>query len=352
MNKRLFALLTAVLTFTVGVAIASFTLPKLLRKPKPPVKKEIQLSNYRLSGPYEFGNLSMFLVHGTDEPGALIYTTLQDAMSRGIVVVHETQNVNELAIENTSSSEEVFVQAGDIVTGGKQDRVLSVDLILPANSGLIPISAFCVEHSRWHPRDFESGDQFTLTEMCADFSLRRAIKDTASQIGVWDEVDRSQLKMSAGVASDVRSELYPSSLPKAMESDAVRESIAPYINQLSSVVAQSNDVLGVVFTINHELIGADVYRSNVMFERLWPRLLRAAAVEALAERPMTVNTEEVAIDTVKDFIVNSERGMEIIDDVTARTHVVRREMETSLFFETRDMAHDGAWIHRNYLTKK
>lgn len=349
MNKRLFALLTAVLTFTVGVVVASIS---LLQKPKPPVKKEVQFSNYRLSGPYQFGNLSMFLVHGADEPGSLIYTTLQDAMSRGIVVVHETQNVNELAIENTSPSEEVFVQAGDIVTGGKQDRVLSVDLILPANSGLIPISAFCVEHSRWQQRAYESGDHFTLTEMSANFSLRRAIKDTPSQVGVWDEVSRSQQKMSAGVASDVRSELYPSSLPKAMESDAVRESIAPYIEHLSSIADQSNDVLGAVFAINNELIGADVYASNVMFKRLWPRLLRAAAVEAVAERPMTVNTEAVAIETVKDFFVNSERGAETIDEVTARTHVVRREMETSLSFETRDMAHDGAWIHRNYLAKK
>ena len=350
MNKRLFALLTAVLTFTVGVVVASIS---LLQKPKPPVKKEVQFSNYRLSGPYQFGNLSMFLVHGADEPGTLIYTTLQDAMSRGIVVVHETQNVNELAIENTSPSEEVFVQAGDIVTGGKQDRVLSVDLILPANSGLIPISAFCVEHSRWQQRAYESGDHFTLTEMSANFSLKRAIKDTPSQVGVWDEVEATQQKMSTSVGAGVaRSELYPSSLPKTMETDAVRESIAPYIEHLSSIPGQSSDVLGVVFTINNELIGADVYATNVMFTRLWPRLLRAAAVEAVAERPMTLNTEAVAIENVKEFIVNSDRGAETIDEVTARTHVVRREMETSLSFETRDMAHDGAWIHRNYLAKK
>ena len=350
MNKRLFALLTAVLTFTVGVVIASIS---LLQKPKPPVKKEVQFSNYRLSGPYQFGNLSMFLVHGADEPGSLIYTTLQDAMSRGIVVVHETQNVNELTIENKSPSEEVFVQAGDIVTGGKQDRVLSVDLILPANSGLIPISAFCVEHSRWERRAFESGDQFTITEMSANFSLRQAIKDTPSQVGVWDEVEATQRKMSTSVGAGVaRSEQYPSSLPMALETDAVRESIAPYIEHLSSIPGQSSDVLGVVFTINNELIGADVYAANVMFERLWPRLLRAAAVEAVAERPMTIDTEAVALETVRDFIVNSERGAETIDNVTARTHVARRETETSLFFETRDMAHDEAWIHRNYLTKK
>jgi len=292
MNKRLFALLTAVITFTVGVAIASLSLSKLLRNPKQSVKIEIQLANnYRLSGPYEFKNLTMFLVHGPDEPGSLVYTTLQDAMQRGVVAVHETETVNELAIENTSANEDVFVQAGDLVKGGKQDRVLSVDLILPSKSGKIPISAFCVEPSRWQPRFEEYADQFTITEMSAGFSLRRAIKDTASQVGVWNEVEASQQKIMTSVSDEVRSALYPSSLPLALENESVQKSVQPYVNHFSPIVEQSNDVRGVVFTINNELIGGDVYASNVMFKRLWPRLLKGAAIEAVAELPMKLDND-------------------------------------------------------------
>ncbi len=345
MNKRLLALLTAVLTFAVGVVIAGLSLPQLLQKPKPPVKKELQFCNYRLSGPYQFENLSMFLIHGPDEADSLVYTPLQDQSQRPIVVVHETNTVNELAIENVSPSEEVFIQAGDIVKGGKQDRVLAVDLILPAKSGKIPISAFCVEPSRWQPRYLESGDHFTITEMSVNFSLRRAIKDTASQVGVWNEVEATQRKMSIGLSDEA-------SLPLTLESEPVKKSVEPYVNNLSSIVKQSNDVRGVVFTINNELIGGDVYASNVMFMRLWSRLLKAAAVEAVTELPMKLDNEGVAIEAVKSFLVNSERGAETIEEITARTHVVRREIENSLFFETRDMENAGAWIHRSYLTKK
>lgn len=352
MNKRLFALITAVITFTVGVAIASLSLPELMRKPKPPIQKEIQVSNYRLSGPYVFKNLSMFLVHGRDEPGSLVYLPLQDDVHHLVVVVHETSEVNELAIENISPSEEVFVQAGDVVKGGKQDRVLSVDLILPAKSGKIAISAFCVEPSRWQPRHGESADHFSLTEMSAGFSLKRAIKGAATQAGVWNEVEATQQKMSDSLANNVRSEQYRSSLPLTLENSAVQESVKPYVNHLSSIVDQSNDVLGVVFTINNNLTGGDVYASNVMFKRLWPRLLKAAAVEAVAELPMKVDNEGVAIEDVRSFLVDSERGLETIDKITARTHVVRREIEISLFFETRDMENGGAWIHRSYLAKK
>lgn len=351
MNKRLFALVAAVITFAVGVALASLSLPNLLRKTKPPVPKEIPISNYRLSGPYTFENLSIFLVHGPDERDSRIYTTLEDAMKREIVTLHETSDVNELAIENVSPGEEVFVQAGDIVKGGKQDRVLAVDLILPAKSGKIPISAFCVEHSRWQRRGDESADHFTITEMASGFSLKRAIKDAASQVGVWDEVEKSQQKMSSSLSANVRSGESPTSLPLALESDAVQQSATPYVNALSARGAE-NDVLGVVFTINNELIGADVYSSNVMFKRMWPRLLNAAATEASTELVTKTDSQALPIEVAGAFLVNSARGAETLEKITPRTQVVKREIENSLFFETRDMDYDGAWLHRSYLTKK
>ena len=80
-----------------------------------------------------------------------IEITLQEAMVQRKVIVHETSNVNELVIENLSD-EEVYVQAGDIVKGGKQDRVLSDDLVIGPNSGRVPIASFCVEQGRWHRR--------------------------------------------------------------------------------------------------------------------------------------------------------------------------------------------------------
>src|SRR5215467_7662215 len=125
MKKRTIAILVALLTFVAGVAIARFTLPRF-RTPAPPapVKHEIQLSNYRLSGPYQHENLTIFLVHGPDQPFSGPYTPLQQAMERKMVTVYETKEVNELAIENRSASEEIFVQAGDIVKGGQQDRTL------------------------------------------------------------------------------------------------------------------------------------------------------------------------------------------------------------------------------------
>jgi ARG/rhodanese/phosphatase superfamily protein len=105
-------------------------------------------SNYSLSGPFNYENLTIFLIHGPDQPNSKLFVPLQEAMERKLVIVHETSEVNELAIENLSKTDEVFVQAGDIVKGGQQDRVLAVDLIVASRSGKTPIDAFCVEHGR------------------------------------------------------------------------------------------------------------------------------------------------------------------------------------------------------------
>ena len=74
--------------------------------------------------------------------------------------VIETGRVNELQIENTGA-EQVFIQAGDIVKGGKQDRVLTVSFLLPANSGRLPIASFCVEQGRWSARGKEDQAKFS-----------------------------------------------------------------------------------------------------------------------------------------------------------------------------------------------
>jgi len=118
MTKKTFAILIALLTFVVGVALARLSFTDSRPTPPGPIQKEFQANGYRLTGPYNHENLTIFLIHGPDLPGAPHFVSLEAALKRKLVIVHETSDVNELAIENVSPVEEVFVQAGDIVKGG------------------------------------------------------------------------------------------------------------------------------------------------------------------------------------------------------------------------------------------
>src|SRR5262249_33202613 len=102
-----------------------------------------------LGGPFTHRNLQVFLVHRTTQLEGRRYATLSEGLAKGFVVVKETGNVQELTVENVSKETTVFLHAGDIVKGGRQDRTVRDDLILPPGSGPAPLAAYCVEHGRW-----------------------------------------------------------------------------------------------------------------------------------------------------------------------------------------------------------
>jgi hypothetical protein len=116
----------------------------------------------RVSGPVVHDNLAVYFVHGPSTPGP-VPLTLGEAIAAGKVTVHETGRVSQLAIEN-ASDEAVFVQAGDIVKGGRQDRVLTVSFLVPPKSGRVPIGAYCVERGRWTARGIEDAKRFASSE--------------------------------------------------------------------------------------------------------------------------------------------------------------------------------------------
>ena len=60
---------------------------------------------------------------------------------------------------------------------------------------------------------------------------------------------------------------------------------------------------------------------------------------------------DLSIAAAADFLDAADQGTESLNEVTTRTHMLKRESEKGIFFETRDMDHGGAWIHRSYLTR-
>src|SRR5687768_14229147 len=193
-------------------------------------------SNYRISGPYTHKNLTIFLVHGKDRMPGKNFLTLQEALAQKKVRVYETKDVNELAIKNFSN-QDVYVQAGDIVRGGEQDRMISIDFIVPPRSGRMPIAAFCVESGRWNKRGEEQAAYFSSSEnFAATKQLKLAAKIDQSQDAVWEKVSTAQAKLTQNLSVDVVSASSPSSYELAVENSKVKETAASYVNALNSIL--------------------------------------------------------------------------------------------------------------------
>jgi hypothetical protein len=311
---------------------------------------DVQAGEYRLSGPYTHKNLSIFLVHGKSTIKSKSFLTLQEALVQRKVVVYETRSVNELSIQNFSD-EDVYVQSGDIVKGGQQDRMIGVDLIVPPRSGKLPISAFCVEHGRWSGRGNERAAVFSSSaDAVATKEIKLAAKAANSQGGVWQSVTVAQDKLSRSVGARVNSTVSESSLQLAVENNKVQETADGYVTALSGIASRSDDVIGYVFAINGKVNSADIYGSNVLFKKLWPKLLKANAIEAIAEL-QPGKFKPASAENVQGFLSDSEKAKGSDKDVNARVNLMTREDEENILFETRDKKENGAWIHRNYIKK-
>jgi len=326
----------------------------------------------RISGPIVHDNLAVYLVHGPGT-GAAVPLTLQEALANGTVKVRETGSVNELTVQNTGS-QEVFVQAGDIVKGGRQDRVLSVDLLLPPQSGEVSIAAFCVEHGRWTARGNEDAGQFSSAASAmpsheAKVAMRNFIAAPAappaqlgreplayaagagtgrSQQEIWSTVSKTQDRLSRSVGAPVAAPASPSSLQLSLESQKLKEAQATYIKALQSAGETDADIVGYVFAVNGKIDSGDVYASNALFRKMWSKLLAADVTEAIGAKD-AAGAAPPSVEDVEAFLAKASTGAKTERAINAHVHLATLDGAASLYAETRRA--DGSWVHRNYLAK-
>ena len=307
-------------------------------------------AEYRVSGPQTYQNLSVFLIHGANQPGARKLLTLQEALQQHKVVVYETGSVNELAIENVSANEDVYIQSGEIVKGGQQDRTLKDDFILPTKSGKVPIASFCVEHGRWSRRGGEAVRNFeSAPQSVAAKQVKMAMRVASDQQQVWNAVSKAQDQLSS-VAGSVRAAASPTSYMLSLESPKLQQSVENYIRDLAAAPNGSPDAIGYAFAVNGKINSAEVYASSELFRKLWPKLLRASAVEAVSNFQAGATFEKPSFASVRASLQDADQGRSSARQVNSRTSVVTKETERNVLFETRDQA-QGGWVHRSYMTK-
>ncbi len=304
----------------------------------------------RISGPYVYENLDVYLVHGRDQMAGRRLVPLAQALAEKKAIVRETGNVSSLTVENLSD-QEVYVQAGEIVKGGRQDRVLSSDLVLPPKSGPIDVGSFCVEHGRWTKRGAEEADRFASSEAYLAHKDLKMANSKGDQGEVWQNVARVQAKLSANLKGEVRGAQSASSLQLTLESERVRKSVEGYVRALAPLLEQHPDAVGFAFAIDGSLNSAEIYASPALFRALWPKLLRASAVEAVAERKDGVPHTPPGVEAVSAFLGDPGQGAVTEKAASTGTSAVSRETESRVVIETQEKQRKGAWIHQSYLKK-
>jgi len=312
--------------------------------------------DFRLSEPVIHGNLAIYFVHGKSRPGP-VPLTLQEALAGRSVEMRETGDVNRLEVENVGD-QDVFIQSGDIVKGGKQDRVLGVSLVLPPHSGPLSIAAYCVEQGRWSPRDGEDAKTFASAdavlpsrasklELAGADPMRSATH--VRQREIWKDVARIQGRLSSTLGAAVAAPRSTSSLQLALEN--TRLDRADYLEALQPLGEKDDDIVGYAFAINGRLNSADLYPSNALFRKMWPKLLRGSITEAIGERD-TPGAPPPAVPAVSTFLVDANRARPAAKALDDRGVAEVRQSAAAVLSVARPAAAPAsAWMHRNYLAK-
>ena len=225
------------------------------------------LGGVRVGERRAYGGLTVFWLHAPSAPAPFAISTLDEARAQGGLVVTERDQaaVSGLVIENRGPVH-VLLLAGEILLGGKQNRIVVEDVLVPPRSGPLTLPVYCVEQGRWQG----AGKQFTTRETLAAPRLREKMLERSDQRDVWAEVDRYAKRAAAPSATGSYQAIHDKPEVQAQQKDveaAIGGKIAPGAQGAAVFVAET-------------LAGLDLFQDGSLFAREWSKLLRASTIEA------------------------------------------------------------------------
>lgn len=318
---------------------------------------QINIENLTIQSPYSFDNLTVFPITAKSTLDKKTYITLSEAMEKEYVKVYETSDVQNLNIKNLSDSY-IFIHSGDVVKGGKQDRTLRYDVIVPPNSGKIDIASFCVESGRWNARGDEADGAFATSEMMLSTkSLKIAAKKEKDQGKVWSEVSEQQEKINANGKTyyglpesyDVKNVASQSSLQLALENKELAKIKEDYLAAFIDFQMHSTDIIGFAYAINNELYGIDIYNNKQLFKDLWEKQINSIVVEAISEKTDSISLAPIRQGDIYRYI-NIQEQEQKLEDINAITKFVTAECDIEdLYIFTSFDVEENNWLHRNFI---
>ncbi len=254
--------------------------------------------------------------------------TLDEASKAGTVKVEEVSQsgtVNRLVVTNRGRKP-LLILAGEVVQGGKQDRILGQDTVLGPRERL-EVQAFCVEHGRWNRQgSFENAGE------AANAKVRFEAK-SGNQSGVWAEVDKKLA--STGATSETHT-LRAATEKERGATEVARRELAAALDRLPA--RDRSRIVGYVASVSGKVVSVDTFAHPSLAARYRSKLLRSYVLEAAGTaaslRPAAPAADEVAglrrkLDAAKPagqkdkragYLLESERGDDLVRSRVVGAH--------------------------------
>jgi hypothetical protein len=351
---------------------------------------QIAVESSRISPRASFKNLEVYLIYAHAYTDQKKYVALHNALKNNLVKIDETSTVGKLSVSN-NSDQYVYINSGDIVKGGKQDRTIKYDIVIAPHAQNIDLASFCVEHNRWSQRGSETANNFTSSEKSLSSSdLKVAARHNSNQSEVWHEVKDYQVTTNANlntdaqymqtiqhksntvardanatqninvgnvpvsnvVVADVTNNESSSSLELTLENKDLNKINEEYKKTIVEQLGNREGAVGIAYYINGKLYSIDVYNNHQLFTDLFDKLLDAAIAEAISVKSNGQDPMQGDIQLVKDLLkadakVYVEENINKITQATTSENNINKDM---WIFSTVDLE-EKTWLHRNWIIK-
>jgi hypothetical protein len=329
MQRSLFAVIIAAIATFGGLAFV-WAAPHPHKIPSRPE------GDWRILDPVAYENIAIFPVVSGSSQDTSSFLTLEEGLASGEVIVSERgaagmvrnrgqvrplatpqydsgASVNQLVLINRSKRP-LLLLAGELVSGGKQDRIIGKDRIVPVGAEPLPLDVFCVEHGRWTGNSSE----FSASKTIVHPSVREQAAVEQKQAEVWNAVaggstarlstapSARAAQLSPGVLAEaITTEAPTQSYRKIYESARVGGSVDSFVDQVQRRFARATSglkgerVVGVIVAYGGEVAWSDIFASSDLFHQYWSKLLRSYAVEALARPTLR---ETASSDDAREFL--------------------------------------------------
>jgi len=211
--------------------------------------------------------------------------TLSQAMKQGIATVSErgvasTENVHFLRINN-HSDQTIYISAGEIVSGGRQDRMLAQDTLLEPNGRDQYVSAMCVEELRWSEKE----KKFAY-EGFANPELRKVLDESRNQVLIWRQIAK-QLEENKIPNKSL------SYLSRVTDKRMIHSNDEYYQYFHNKFKTTDSTIIGFVCMTGDKVIGTDIYATKDLFYNQLDPLLKGYCDQAVyMGKPLTITRDE------------------------------------------------------------
>jgi len=245
--------------------------------------------NISVCNPVRYKNLTIFplaLSRGRDSKSII---TLDRALAKNYIEIIEKESgdVNTVILVNKSKYY-VFILSGEVITGCKQDRMVSEDCLIPPHSGKIHLSVYCTEHGRWTAQS----QTFGATKMAISPKMRGVAKESQSQSEVWAQVEEKRDEVGAASSPTSR-------YMDIVEDKEVAGKLKSYVDKFSNIPNVSGwNTIGVLAAVGDEIVVVDLFSNHKLFQSLWRKLIKSYALDAIHKSP----EGKLSKSDVTDFI--------------------------------------------------